>query len=134
VYAPISESKKFRIEYWELEEAKLRRGPKPRPLAARVALVTGAGSGIGRATAKRLAAEGACVVLADRDAASVKEVAADIGSPTWRSPRVAAVSRPGPAWRALGPCRRAVGRLGSAADRCCSQRSPAGRAGRYACP
>ena len=79
-YAPIPESEKFRIEYWELEEAKLRRRPKPRPLAARVALVTGAGSGIGRATAQRLAAEGACVVLADRDAASVKEVAADIGS------------------------------------------------------
>ena len=79
-YAPIPESEKFRIEYWELEEAKLRRRPKPRPLAARVALVTGAGSGIGRATAQRLAAEGACVVLADRDAASVREVAADIGS------------------------------------------------------
>src|SRR5215472_303415 len=44
-YAPIPESEKFRIEYWELEEAKLRRRPKPKALAARVALVTGAGSG-----------------------------------------------------------------------------------------
>jgi rhamnulose-1-phosphate aldolase/alcohol dehydrogenase len=79
-YAPIGEGEKFRIEYWELEEAKLRRRPKPRPLAARVALVTGAGSGIGRATAQRLAAEGACVVLADRDAASVKEAAASLGT------------------------------------------------------
>jgi rhamnulose-1-phosphate aldolase/alcohol dehydrogenase len=79
-YAPIPESEKFRIEYWELEEAKLRRRPKPKPLATRVALVTGAGSGIGRATARRLAAEGACVVLADRDATAVKEAAAEIGS------------------------------------------------------
>jgi rhamnulose-1-phosphate aldolase/alcohol dehydrogenase len=79
-YAPIGENEKFRIEYWELEEAKLRRRPKPKALAARVALVTGAGSGIGRATAQRLAAEGACVVLADRDGAAAKQAAADIGT------------------------------------------------------
>jgi len=79
-YTPIGESEKFRIEYWELEEAKLRRRPKPKALAARVALVTGAGSGIGRATTARLAAEGACVVLADRDGAAAKQAAADIGT------------------------------------------------------
>ena len=80
-YAPIDESEKFRIEYWALEEAKLARMPKPKPLATRIALVTGAGSGIGRAIALRLAAEGACVVVADRDAQAAAAVAAEIGGP-----------------------------------------------------
>jgi rhamnulose-1-phosphate aldolase/alcohol dehydrogenase len=79
-YAPIDEAEKFRIEYWALEEAKLARMPKPRPLATRVALVTGAASGIGKAIAERLAAEGACVVIADVDAGKAADVAAGIGS------------------------------------------------------
>ncbi|GAA1948516.1 bifunctional rhamnulose-1-phosphate aldolase/short-chain dehydrogenase [Nocardioides panacihumi] len=79
-YAPIDESEKFRIEYWALEEAKLQRMPKPKPLATRVALVTGAASGIGKATAQKLAAEGACVVIADLSLEKAIEAAAELGS------------------------------------------------------
>ena len=85
-YAPIPESEKFRIEYWSLEEAKLQRLPKPKPLAGRIAFVTGGGSGIGAAIARRVAAEGACVVVADRDSDGASRVAAGIGGPdiaTW---------------------------------------------------
>ncbi|QIZ97321.1 bifunctional aldolase/short-chain dehydrogenase [Leifsonia sp. PS1209] len=78
-YAPIDEAEKFRIEYWALEEAKLARMPKPKPLAGRIALVTGAASGIGKAIATRLAAEGACVVIADLDLAKAQDAAASIG-------------------------------------------------------
>ncbi|NMO54977.1 bifunctional aldolase/short-chain dehydrogenase [Actinoplanes sp. TBRC 11911] len=79
-YAPIDESEKFRIEYWALEEAKLQRMPKPKPLATRIAYVTGGGSGIGKAIAQRLAAEGACVIVADRDAENARNAAREIGN------------------------------------------------------
>lgn len=79
VYEPIPESEKFRIEYWELEDQKLLRQPPGKPLATRVAFVTGAGSGIGAATARRLASEGACVVCADLDEQSASSVASGIG-------------------------------------------------------
>ncbi len=79
-YAPIDEAEKFRIEYWALEEAKLPRMPKPKPLASRIALVTGAASGIGKAIATRLAAEGACVVIADLDLEKAQAAAAEIGN------------------------------------------------------
>ena len=79
-YQPIDESEKFRIEYWALEEAKLARMPKPKPLATRIALVTGAASGIGKAIATRLAAEGACVMIADLDAEKAQAAAEAIGN------------------------------------------------------
>jgi rhamnulose-1-phosphate aldolase len=80
-YAPIDESEKFRIEYWALEEAKLRRRPAPASHATRVALVTGAASGIGKAVARRLAADGACVVVADLSGEKARAAAAEIGGP-----------------------------------------------------
>jgi rhamnulose-1-phosphate aldolase/alcohol dehydrogenase len=76
-YQGLPEQEAFDIEYWLLEEAKLQRMPKPKSLAGRVALITGGAGGIGRATAERLAGEGACVVLADIDADALGEVGSD---------------------------------------------------------
>ena len=78
-YAPISDAEKFRIEYWALEEAKLQRMPKPKSHQGRIAFVTGAASGIGKAIATRLAAEGACVVVADLDLEKAQAAAAELG-------------------------------------------------------
>src|SRR5262249_38678365 len=78
-YQPIDEAEKFRIEYWALEEAKLRRRPAPKPLTGKVAFVTGAASGIGLATARVLAAHGACVVVSDRDGEGAHRVAKELG-------------------------------------------------------
>ena len=81
-YLPIPDSEKFRIEYWSLEEAKLARMPAPKALATRIAIVTGGGHGIGRAIALRLAAEGACVVVADLNLENATSVAAEIAVAT----------------------------------------------------
>ncbi|MFY9713409.1 MAG: bifunctional aldolase/short-chain dehydrogenase [Microbacterium sp.] len=78
-YSPISDAEKFRIEYWALEEAKLQRMPKPKSHQGRIAFVTGAASGIGKAIAVRLAAEGACVVIADLDLEKARAAAAELG-------------------------------------------------------
>lgn len=67
-YMGLPDQEAFDIEYWLLEEAKLKRMPKPKALAGRVALVTGGAGGIGQATAARMASEGACVMLLDIDA------------------------------------------------------------------
>ncbi|MFM5924814.1 MAG: bifunctional rhamnulose-1-phosphate aldolase/short-chain dehydrogenase [Novosphingobium sp.] len=73
-YIALDEQEAFDIEYWLLEEAKLQRMPAPKPMAGRIALVTGGAGGIGAATAARLLSEGACVMLADRDGDAVEDV------------------------------------------------------------
>lgn len=77
-YVGLAEQEAFNIEYWLLEEAKLQRMPKPKSLAGRIAYVTGGAGGIGGATAQRLLSEGACLVIADIDEASLNERVAAI--------------------------------------------------------
>ncbi len=67
-YTSLPRQEAFNIEYWLLEEAKLQRMPKPKPLTGRIALVTGSGGGIGKAIASKFASEGACVILSDNHA------------------------------------------------------------------
>jgi len=66
-YTSLPRQEAFDIEYWLLEEAKLQRMPKPKPLTGRIALITGSGGGIGKAIARKFADEGACVVLSDNN-------------------------------------------------------------------
>ncbi|MFL6698249.1 MAG: bifunctional rhamnulose-1-phosphate aldolase/short-chain dehydrogenase [Vitreoscilla sp.] len=77
-YVGLPEQEAFDIEYWLLEEAKLQRMPKPRPMVGKVALVTGGAGGIGQAIARRILADGGCVVLADIDAEALRSVAAEM--------------------------------------------------------
>jgi NAD(P)-dependent dehydrogenase (short-subunit alcohol dehydrogenase family) len=66
-YTSLPRQEAFNIEYWLLEEAKLQRMPKPKPLSGRIAVVTGGAGGIGRAIAAKFAEEGACVLIGDND-------------------------------------------------------------------
>jgi rhamnulose-1-phosphate aldolase/alcohol dehydrogenase len=77
-YLGLPESEAFAIEYWALEEAKLQRMPKPKALAGRVALITGGAGGIGLATARILLANGACVLVSDRDAEALAKASAEL--------------------------------------------------------
>ena len=72
-YTSLPRQEAFNIEYWLLEEAKLQRMPKPKLVSGRIALVTGSGGGIGKAIAKKMAMEGACVILSDNNAQRLEE-------------------------------------------------------------
>ncbi len=76
-YTSLPRQEAFDIEYWLLEEAKLQRMPKPKALSGRVAFVTGSGGGIGKAIAKKMAQEGACVILNDVNADRLAEAKAE---------------------------------------------------------
>src|SRR6185369_1148889 len=76
-YVALPRREAFRIEYWALEEAKLQRMPPEAEFSRKIALVVGGGNGVGREVALLLARKGAHVVVADLDAASAKNTAAD---------------------------------------------------------
>jgi rhamnose utilization protein RhaD (predicted bifunctional aldolase and dehydrogenase)/NAD(P)-dependent dehydrogenase (short-subunit alcohol dehydrogenase family) len=77
-YVALPTSEAFRIEYWALEEAKLRRQPPEKPLSRRIALVVGGGSGIGREVALLVAQAGAVVAVADRNVPAAESVAEEL--------------------------------------------------------
>jgi rhamnulose-1-phosphate aldolase/alcohol dehydrogenase len=79
-YTSLPRQEAFNIEYWLLEEAKLQRMPKAKPLSGKIAFVTGGAGGIGKAIAKKMLDEGACVVISDNDAARLKTTCDDFTS------------------------------------------------------
>jgi NAD(P)-dependent dehydrogenase (short-subunit alcohol dehydrogenase family) len=121
-YAPVGFGDLFDVEYWSLEQAKLKK-EVDQPLSARVALVTGAASGIGRATAALFAELGAHVVLCDRDEPGLRDAAVEIGRSSQLATSVCDVTKPADVERAfrLAACRFGgvdvvVSNAGSAAE------------------
>lgn len=72
-YTSLPRQEAFNIEYWLLEEAKLQRMPKAKPLSGKIALVTGSAGGIGKAVARKFAQEGAVIILNDLDQGRLDE-------------------------------------------------------------
>jgi rhamnulose-1-phosphate aldolase/alcohol dehydrogenase len=79
-YTSLPRQEAFNIEYWLLEEAKLQRMPKPKPLSGKIALITGSAGGIGKAIARKFVEEGAVVVLNDMNAERLQEAATEFTS------------------------------------------------------
>ncbi|MGZ5189624.1 MAG: bifunctional aldolase/short-chain dehydrogenase [Flavisolibacter sp.] len=76
-YTSLPRQEAFDIEYWLLEEAKLLRLPKPKPLSGRIALITGSAGGIGKAIARKFAEQGACVIINDTNEQRLEEARAE---------------------------------------------------------
>ncbi len=78
-YTSLPRQEAFNIEYWLLEEAKLQRMPKPKPLTGKIALITGSAGGIGKGIAKKFIEEGACVIINDNDETRLAKAKEDFG-------------------------------------------------------
>jgi len=129
-YIALPQQEAFDIEYWLLEEAKLKRMPAEKELARQVIIVIGAGSGIGKETALRLVKEGAQLVCADLNEAAAQQTAKDITDRYGLGIGVAARDSPASArrsgWRRTSP----TGRASGASGRC--PRSPTAASIRFA--
>ncbi|HYF69288.1 MAG TPA: bifunctional aldolase/short-chain dehydrogenase [Ohtaekwangia sp.] len=79
-YTSLPRQEAFNIEYWLLEEAKLKRMPKPKALSGRIALITGSAGGIGKSVAKKMAEEGACIIICDNDQERLSVAEADFNN------------------------------------------------------
>ncbi len=79
-YTSLPHQEAFNIEYWLLEEAKLQRMPKPKPLTGKIALITGSAGGLGKAIAKKFVAEGGVVILNDMNAERLEGAGAEFAA------------------------------------------------------